>query len=431
MIPNSKSYRAALPDFVERMCIMAKIRKDPKGRTLHRGESYNKAKKLYCYAYTDSFGDRKFIYSQDLGDLREREKSIAKDALDGIDVYALAKSDINFVFDRYISTKTELRSTTMTNYVYTYDRYVRKGFGKKKIAEVRYSDVLLFYNALHDKGLKVNTIDSVHGVLHPTFQMAVRDNILRNNPTDGVMAELKKKLKGETEDRHPLSHEEEKEFLDWLDRPENIRWRPLFTVMFGTGCRVGEIIGLRWEDLKYDDNLISVNHNVTYYPRSENGYKCEFRVSLPKTEAGIRTVPMLEKVRKAFEEEKAYQKETGCHCTMEVDGMSGFIFCNRFGNLYNPASINRAIKRIVDDHNAREEVKASREGREPLIIPRFSCHITRHTFCSRLCEKETNVKVIQQVMGHKDIQTTLDIYAEVSEAKKQEVFKKLNNEDLL
>ena len=75
--------------------------------------------------------------------------------------------------------------------------------------------------------------------------------------------------------------------------------------------------------------------------------------------------------------------------------------------------------------------QASREGREPLIIPRFSCHITRHTFCSRLCEKETNVKVIQQVMGHKVIQTTLDIYAEVSEAKKQEVFKKLNDEDLL
>ena len=130
-------------------------------------------------------------------------------------------------------------------------------------------------------------------------------------------------------------------------------------------------------------------------------------------------------------EEKSYQDETGCRCLMEVDGMSGFIFCNRFGNLHNPATINRAIRRIVDDHNAREEVKASREGRKPLMIPRFSCHITRHTFCTRLCENETNVKVIQQVMGHKDIQTTLDIYAEVSETKKQEVFKKLNDNDLI
>lgn len=409
---------------------MAKVRKDTKGRVLHKGESYNKAKHLYCYAYTDALGVRKFVYAQELGELREREKQITKDTLDGIDVYALAKSDINYVFDRYISTKTELRSTTMTNYVYIYNRYVRKGFGRKKIADIRYSDVLLFYNALYDKGLKVNTIDSIHGVLHPTFQMAVRDNILRNNPTDGVMAELKKKLKGRPEQRHALTLEEERAFLAYLDRPEYSRWKPLFTVMFGTGGRVGEIIGLRWKDLDFEGNTISINHNLTYYPRSEKDFKCEFAVSLPKTESGIRTIPMLDKVRDALMEEREYQEDTHNHCIMEVDGMSGFVFCNRFGNFHNPAGINRAIKRIVDNHNACEEVKARREGRKPLMIPRFSCHITRHTFCSRLCENETNVKVIQQVMGHKDIQTTLDIYAEVSEAKRQEVFKELNSNNM-
>ena len=92
--------------------------------------------------------------------------------------------------------------------------------------------------------------------------------------------------------------------------------------------------------------------------------------------------------------------------------------------------MNREIKRIVDDHNAREEVMAARERREPLIIPRFSCHVTRHTFCTRLCESETNIKVIQTVMGHKDIRTTLEIYAEVSERKKQEVFEELNNSNV-
>lgn len=116
---------------------------------------------------------------------------------------------------------------------------------------------------------------------------------------------------------------------------------------------------------------------------------------------------------------------------MELDGMRDFIFCNRFGNLHNPAAINRAIKRIVDDYNAKEIVKAKREGREALILPRFSSHIARHTFCSRLCENETNVKVIQAVMGHKDIQTTLDIYAEVSEQKKQDVFTQIVEDDVL
>ena len=277
----------------------------------------------------------------------------------------------------------------------------------------------------------MNTIDSVHGILHPAFQMAVRDNILRNNPTDGAMAELKRKMAGSTVQRHTLGKEEEKEFLAYLDGPENVRWRPLFTFMFGTGVRVGELIGLRWEDLDFEKNSISINHNVTYGPRRAKGYRCEYEVNLPKTAAGIRSIPMLKKVKEALLEEKKYQEETGFKCFMELDGMSGFIFLNRFGKIHNIGSINKAIKRIVDDHNAKEEIKATREGRKPLMIPSFSCHITRHTFCTRLCENETNIKVIQDIMGHKDIQTTLDIYAEVSESKKQEAFNKLNDDDIL
>ena len=153
---------------------MAKrVRKDSKGRVLHRGETYIKKKGLYCFTYTDPLGKRHSVYASDLLRLREKEREITQDRIDGIDLYARARADINFVFDRYISTKSELRSSTKTNYVYTYDRYVREGFGKKKIADIRYSDVLIFYKALLDRGLSVNTIDSVHCVLHPTFQLAV------------------------------------------------------------------------------------------------------------------------------------------------------------------------------------------------------------------------------------------------------------------
>jgi len=410
---------------------MGKIRKDTKGRVLHKGEMIRRDTGLYRFAYTDQFGKKRYLYSKDLGELREKEKQVLHDKLDGITAYALSVSDINSVFDRYIATKSELRSTTKTNYMYTYDRYVRKGFGKKKIAEVRYSEVLIFYKALIDSGLSVSTVESVHSTLHPTFQMAVRDNVIRNNPTDGVLAEIKKKQKGRAEIRHALTLEQERAFLDYLSNPEYCRWRPLFTVMFGTGARVGELIGLRWTDVDFKNNLISINHNVTYYPRSDKDNKCEYEVTLPKTESGIRTIPMLDKVREALIEEQEYQKEHGTHCVMELDGMSGFIFCNRFGNLHKPSVIDKVIRRIVDNYNAGEEVKAAREGREPLLIPRFSCHIARHTFCSRLCENETNVKVIQSVMGHKDIQTTLDIYAEVSENKRQEVFKNLNNHNVL
>ena len=64
-------------------------------------------------------------------------------------------------------------------------------------------------------------------------------------------------------------------------------------------------------------------------------------------------------------------------------------------------------------------------------LPHFSCHVCGHTFCTRLCENETNIKVIQNVMGHADIRTTMEIYAEVSEQKKQDVFKNLNMSDII
>lgn len=410
---------------------MGKVRRDTKGRVLHKGESYKACRNTYVYSYTDAFGKRRYIYDQDLGKLREREKQVMKDELDGIDIYALSKSDLNFVFDRYIETKSELRSSTRSNYVFTYNRYVRKGFGKKKIADIKYSDVLFFYNSLLREGLSVSTVETVHGLIHPTFQMAVRDNIIRNNPSDNVIAEIKKKQKGRPEPRRALTVEQQEAFLKFIERPEYIRWRPMFIVMFGTGVRVGELIALRWDDVNYEENKISIRHDITYCPRVEHNSKCEYKIDAPKTVAGLRDIPLLDKVREALIAEKNYQDENGIRNVMELDGFSGFVFCNRFGNFHNQASINREIKRIVNDYNAREEVNARRDGRKPIIVPGFSCHIARHTFCTRLCENETNIKVIQTIIGHNDIQTTMDIYAEVSEKKQQEVFRKLNTSNIV
>ena len=408
---------------------MAKARKDNRGRVLRKGETQRKYDLMYIYTYTDPFThNRKYLYSKDLMELREKEKTLIRDQLDGLDVYAAGKSDLNFVFDRYISTKTELRSTTHTNYTYIYNHFVRDTFGKKKIADIKYSDVLHFYlHLLKEKGIQVNTLETVHTVLRPTFQLAVRDGLIRVNPCDGVMAEVKKRPGKNHGVRHALTLEQQRAFMNYIaDHPVYYRWRPLFTVLLGTGCRIGEVIGLRWKDLDHEKSMISINHSVTYYPRSDNSYRCEFQVSLPKTDAGIRTIPMMEEVRDAFLEEKAMQKETGIKNEMEVDGMSGFIFCNRFGNLHNPQAINRAIKRITESHNSEEIVKAKKEHRPPVIIPHFSCHHLRHTFCTRFCENETNVKIIQAVMGHANIETTLDIYAEVTDMKKTESMENLS-----
>lgn len=401
-------------------------RKAPKGRALRKGEIYRENDGRYAYGYVDPYGKRKFIYSKDLKKLREREEKLFKDQLDGLNVYVMGKASLNFVFDRYISTKSELRETTYTNYTYMYDRFVREGFGKRKIGEIKYSDVLYFYyDLLNDRGLQVNTLETIHTVLHPTFQLAVRDDIIRNNPSDGVMAEIKKKNTKKKNMRHALTIEQQRAFMNYIaSSPVFVHWNPIFTVLLGTGCRIGEVVGLRWSDVDMEKRTIDINHSMTYYPRRTDTYKCEFKVSLPKTEAGIRILPMMQPVYEALQSEYERQKEDG-FCTAVVDGMSGFIFSNRFGMIHNPAAINRAIRRIIEAHNAEEIIKAKKEKREPVIIPHFSCHHLRHTFCSRFCENETNIKIIQEIMGHASIETTMDIYAEVNSDKKKESIEEL------
>ena len=142
-------------------------------------------------------------------------------------------------------------------------------------------------------------------------------------------------------------------------------------------------------------------------------------INLPKTESGIRNIPMVDTVYMAFVEEKSRQDEEDTSCISEIDGMSGFIFGNRFREVYVPESVNRNLRRITENYNAMEEVRAAKEKREAVLLPHFSCHHLRHTFCARLCEADVNIKVIQTIMGHKDIQTTMDIYAEVTGDKKK------------
>ena len=404
---------------------MAKVRKDLRGRSLRKGEVQRSSDKRYMYTYTDPMGRRKFIYANDLTELREKEAKLMKDQLDGLDLYVAGKASVNDTFDRYMSTKYNLSESTISSYFYTYDHYVRDTFGNKRIAEIKYSDVLQFYYyLLNEVKISLGTLDTVHCLLHPTFQLAVRDEIIRNNPTDGVMKEISRESGKNRGIRHALTVEQQRAFMEYIaNHPIYYHWWPMFTVLLGTGCRIGEALGLRWQDLDYDRRTISINHSLSYYQKPESN-KSVLRISKPKTEAGIRTIPMLDVVKDSFEMLYEEQLENGFNET-EIDGMSGFIFCNRFGTVPNPQTVNHTIKRIANSYNADEVVRAKKERRDPIILPNFSCHHLRHTFCTRLCENETNLKVIQSIMGHRNIETTMDIYAEATEEKKQESFENL------
>lgn len=321
--------------------------------------------------------------------------------------------------------KVGLKQTTRGNYIYMYEHFVKNDFGNRKIKEIRKSDVRRYYNSIVDsKKMSVATLENIHTVLHQVFILAVEDGYIRANPSDLVLGDVKRSHNFETPKRHALTIPQQEAFISYISKNEKYKhWLPLFTFFLGTGCRVSEVVGLRWEDIHMDENYVEINHNMVYYQREKG--KCYFSVTSPKTTAGYRIIPMLPEVKRALMNEKKYQEEVGLTCQASIDGYTDFIFLNRNGFAHNPQTINRTIKRITLAYNEEEIEKAERERREPVLLPNFSCHNLRHTFATRYCENETNLKVIQEIMGHKDIATTMEIYAEATKEAKVKSFEDL------
>ena len=109
-------------------------------------------------------------------------------------------------------------------------------------------------------------------------------------------------------------------------------------------------------------------------------------------------------------------------CKVTVDGYTDFIFVNRFGNLQHQGTLNKALHRIIRDCN---DLQLSGKRKNPVLLPRFSCHSLRHTFTTRLVEAGVNLKVVQDTLGHKDFSTTMDIYTDVKRELKQREFDNL------
>lgn len=393
------------------------VRFDSKHIRLRTGES-EKDNGTYVYRWTDKAGKRHAVYAPTLADLREQEEQIIIDRHDGIKTN-VKNITVNDLFDLWVQVKRGVKDSTMKNYIYMYEMFVKPTFGKKKLTQVKKSDVRRFYNQLVDERiLKISTLDGIHNVLHQVFAIAVDDDMIRNNPTDNMLRELKSAHGHEVEKRKALTVEQERIFLEYLrNSPRYNHWYPVFYIMANTGMRVGEITGLRWCDVDFKTGLINVNHTLVYYNhRDEHG--CYFSINTPKTKAGIREIPMTEGVVEAFKMEKEYQEENNIISVSHIEGYSDFIFVNRFGEVQHQGTLNKALRRIMRDCNG-EILENNDIDDEPVLLPCFSCHVLRHTFATRMCESGLNVKVVQSVLGHADVTTTLQIYVTVSNEMKK------------
>jgi len=387
-------------------------RKDSDGRVLKKGERQIGRGKGYEYRYTDRFGKRQSIYGSTLDELREKIED-SKHQKELVITNDARKMTMNNLYALWKSVKRGLKESTFHNYQYMYEKFAMNEIGNAKILELKRSDIKAFYNQLYENGMKAATIDNVHSVIHQMLELAVDDDIIRFNPSDKALKELMSEHARESKKVSALTAEEEVLFASYLRTSnEHRHWYPIFIVMMMAGLRVGEVTALQWEDIDFENDYIRVNKTLVNY-RNMDDHKCHLVMNKTKTRAGERKVEMISMVKEAFELEKQYQESHGISCAANVEGYDDFVFLNRFGLTYAQTTLNAALKRIVSDCN-EQVLDNAKPGTKPLLLPSIHCHMLRHTFGTRLNEANINIKAMQALLGHSDIETTMQIYVDAS-----------------
>lgn len=415
---------------------MSKKRRDDKGRVLRNGES-QRADGKYMFRYSDRSGKRQTVYSWKLVDtdrlkdgqrgtqsLREKEKIILKDLEDAVKTDSAEHTTVNDLYEQFMDIRKDLKESTRCCYGDIYRKHIKPVIGDKTINRVKPTEIQKLYQSMvSDAGVNPTTAQKAHSIIYQMFENAVMDNVIRTNPASNAFRNFRKTTELTPARREPLSIEQQAAFIDYIYTSHLYRrFANLFTVLLGTGLRIGEALGLRWCDCDFENGIIYITHALLYKCGEDGNYR--YRISAPKTEAGVREIPMLDDVKVALLKEKENQRKIKKRFI--VDGYSDFVFLNSSGQVYTQAFIYDTIQGITTSYNRMEYARALEENREPNYLPKMSAHILRHTFCTRMCESGVNIKVLQDIMGHRNIRTTMETYAKATRDKKVEVMQALN-----
>lgn len=383
--------------FIKESIIMAttKKRKDTNGRILQKGES-QRNDGIYMYRWTDANKKRQVIYAPNLDKLREEKGKIQLNSMIGVNINDIK---LNEQIERYLATKTSLKQSTLSNYIFYFHHSIEQSaIGKMKIKDIKKSDILLFYSQLHANGFTAGTIKILQKIIRPALQLAVDDDLIRKNPADGCMKEYTESK----EKKFALTIEEEQEFFERL---LSCRCRKklynLFAIMLRTGLRISEALGLTWDDIDFKNRTININHQLQY--RTINR-KAKYYIDTPKTKAGNRIIPMSDEVYALFLSQRKYWMSLDKDPDFTLDGYKNFVFTSyRTGRCLFPQGVRKCMREVV-------EMNAERKIQLPPITP----HILRHTACSRMAEAGYDIKVVQYILGQTDIRVTMQVYNHVN-----------------
>ena len=349
---------------------MSEKRRDHRGRILHNGE-IQLSDGRYRFKYVDEMGKERCVYSWRLDhndatpkgkrrtlSLREMEKKIQADHFEQIATNGGNMTVLELV-EKYTSTKTGVRPTTVAGYGTVINLLKKDPFGKRRIDTVRISDAKCWLIHLQQVEKKsYSSIHSIRGVLRPAFQLAVDDDLIRKNPFQFQLMEV---VVNDSVTREAISRAEERKFLRFVkEDPHFCRYYEGIYILFKTGLRISEFCGLTISD--------------------------------------IMTADVEECFRKIIEKRNPPKAEP------MVDGKSGFLYFDKNESICYSLHWEHYFQHIIQKYNNTYKVQM------PVITP----HVCRHTYCTNMAKSGMNPKALQYLMGHSDISVTLNTYTHVN-----------------
>ena len=295
---------------------MLEKRKDDKGRILKTGEN-QRPNGTYEYRYTDAYGKSRSVYAKTLKSLRQKETDIQRERIDGMLVPN--KMTVAQLVDAYMELKRGISPNTLRAYRTVINRIRESEFGSRLIRDIKISDAKRFYISLHDLGCKRNTIVLYHNLLRPAFEMALDDDFIRKNPFKFKMADI---LKDDSEKRIPLTKEQQKIYLQFVQEVGGDKYYDDIVVLLGTGLRVSELYGLTKKDIDLKRRLIFVERQLC-----RTAEKPYFIEEAPKTDSGVRCIPMSDSVYMSLK--RILKNRNQPKVEFLIDGYSGFVFLDK------------------------------------------------------------------------------------------------------
>ena len=385
---------------------MSEVRRDNKGRKLFNGESQRKDGK-YEYKYQDAWGKRKTVYSWKLTptdrvpagkrddiSLREKIKQIQKDLNSNITPDGGNFTVLELV-EKYISQKTGVRHNTRSNYNFVVNVIKKEAFGKKRIDKIKVSDAKEWLIKMQQvDGRGYSSIHTIRGVVRPAFQMAVDDDLLVKNPFE---FQLNTVVVNDSVTREAITRQQERDFLEFVKNDKHFcKYYDGIYILFKTGLRISEFVGLTKKNLDFENNRIIVDHQL------QRTRDMKYIIEDTKTESGERMVPMTPKVKEAFQRILANRKNPKVEPM--VDGYSGFLYLDKNGRPMVALHWEKYFQHIREKYNKIYRAQ----------MPKVTPHVCRHTFCSNMAKSGMNPKTLQYIMGHSDISVTLNTYTHLN-----------------